>query len=1220
MVNEEIKILVIDDIRDNLITLKALIRESFPGIEILLAQNGKDGLLMAREQNPDVVLLDILMPEMDGFEVCRLFKSDPVLVDIPVLFVTALKSDRNNRVKALEVGAEGFLTKPVDEVELSAQINAMIKIRFGNLRAHDEKAWLELLLKRRTKDLEKELAEKRKTENALKKATKNWRITFDSLRDGVMLLDLNQKILQCNSAILHMTNKAEEELIGEKCHAAFKNMGCADKACPFSEMTRSEKRETTELVIGNKVYDIIIDPVFDDRGKLSGAVHIFSDRTDFKVSVIAQEIALKIAKTNTRKITLKELLRMVREELNRLIDATNFFVALYQPEKETLRRVVFEDEQDDFFEWNIHDSFSGLVVEKMKAIYLQQDELELQAKATGRRLIGAVPQSWLGVPLIIDGKAVGVMVVQSYTTANAFDNRIGIVEMLAREIALFMERKKIIDDLITAKEISQENEIRFKALHNASFGGIAIHDKGVILDCNQGLSKISGYAVDELIGMDGLLLIAPQHRNTVMEKIQAGYEKPYESVGLRKNGQEYPLRLEGRNIPYRGMSVRVVEFRDITDQKLADKALRDSEEKYRYLFEHNPQVMWIYDIDSLAFIEVNTAALNKYGYSKEEFLNMTLREIRPHEDLNLLEQDIANTTEMLNTAGEWRHIKKNGEVIFVEIISHLIVYEGKKARLVLINDITDRKLAEVKMREKDLQFAKLSSNLPDLIYQFTRRPDGSYFVPIASAGIKNIFGCSPEEVVDNFEPIARVIYPDDRDRVMEDIEHSAKNLSYFTCEFRVQIPGKPVQWIYSRSSPEMLPDGSITWYGFNANITEIKLYEQELVAAKEKAELSDRLKSAFLANMSHEIRTPMNGILGFTELLRDPDLSYDSKIDFIQMIDKSGNRLLTTVNDIIEMSQIEAGAVTIHKSAIKLVRFVDDITRFYAEEAKSKGIDLAFNAEDVRLDMIVYSDKNKLNSILTNLIKNAIKYTFKGWIKVVLSIADKRMTLSVQDTGIGIPPDRQEAIFNRFEQADINDKMALQGSGLGLSITKNYAELLGGRIWLESEEHVGSVFYVELPLEKAHIANELKTESDLTSTSVQANFDLPRLTILVAEDDEASFEYLSVLLAKWETELIHCKNGEEVLEQFNSETNIDLILMDIKMPGMGGLEATREIRKKNGTIPIIAQTAHAFTTDKERALEAGCNDYISKPIQGKELMRLIRKNVMPQPKDRESNN
>ena len=253
MVSEEIKILVIDDNPDNLITFKALIRESFPGFEILVAQNGKDGLLMAREHNPDVVLLDILMPVMDGFEVCRLLKNDPVLVDIPVLFITALKSDRNNRIKALEVGAEGFLTKPVDEIELSAQINAMIKIRFGNLRAHDEKAWLELLLKRRTKDLENELYEKRKTETALKKATKNWQITFDSLHDGVMLLDRNQKILQCNNKILQMTNKTADELIGKKCFVAFKNIGCANEACPFSQMSHSGKRESAELAIGNKI-------------------------------------------------------------------------------------------------------------------------------------------------------------------------------------------------------------------------------------------------------------------------------------------------------------------------------------------------------------------------------------------------------------------------------------------------------------------------------------------------------------------------------------------------------------------------------------------------------------------------------------------------------------------------------------------------------------------------------------------------------------------------------------------------------------------------------------------------------------------------------------------------------------------------------------------------------------------------------------------------------
>lgn len=265
-----------------------------------------------------------------------------------------------------------------------------------------------------------------------------------------------------------------------------------------------------------------------------------------------------------------------------------------------------------------------------------------------------------------------------------------------------------------------------------------------------------------------------------------------------------------------------------------ENTFSESEEKYRNMFMDNPQPMWIYDMDTLAFLEVNEAAVRHYGYSREEFMSMNLKDIRPADEIETFLKNIKLTRKENYQSGEWRHLKKNGELIYVEITSHNAVFKGSKARHVMVNDITERKIQEQILREKDMQLRKLSANLHDFIFQFTRKPDGTYIVPFASEGIRNIFGCSPEDVLNDFGPIARVIHPDDIEKVIDDIENSARNLSYFTCEFRVQRPGQPLQWIFSRSTPEKLPDGSITWYGFNADITYRKQVEEALRESESK--------------------------------------------------------------------------------------------------------------------------------------------------------------------------------------------------------------------------------------------------------------------------------------------------------------------------------------------------------------------------------------------------
>lgn len=392
---------------------------------------------------------------------------------------------------------------------------------------------------------------------------------------------------------------------------------------------------------------------------------------------------------------------------------------------------------------------------------------------------------------------------------------------------------------------------------------------------------------------------------------------------------------------------------------------------------------------------------------------------------------------------------------------------------------------------------------------------------------------------------------------------------------------------------------------FTQLLVDIKLrvgIEKELISAKEKAEESNRLKSHFLANMSHEIRTPMNGILGFLDLLQDVNLPDAEKSRYLSIVNKSGVRLLDTINDIIEMSRIEAGQVHVELKRFNLAEMMQDLYDFFKPQTDEKGLN--FNCELHRLGgrVMLITDRHKLEGILTNLLKNAIKFTMAGSIEIGGYREADAVVLYVRDTGRGIPADRLEAIFERFIQADLGDTRGHEGSGLGLSIAKAYTEMLGGKIYVESEPDKGSLFYIVLtdlfadPLPR-QVSQPIRVPS------------LHGLFMLVAEDDDTSFLYIEMVLKQNGMRLLRTFTGQETIRALRQHPDISMILMDIKMAGMNGLEATREIRKFNTSIPIIAQTAFAIAGDKELALAAGCNDYIAKPIKKELLLETIEKCV-----------
>jgi signal transduction histidine kinase/CheY-like chemotaxis protein len=400
-------------------------------------------------------------------------------------------------------------------------------------------------------------------------------------------------------------------------------------------------------------------------------------------------------------------------------------------------------------------------------------------------------------------------------------------------------------------------------------------------------------------------------------------------------------------------------------------------------------------------------------------------------------------------------------------------------------------------------------------------------------------------------------------------------------------------------------------YQFEKNVeenkkvnSELKKEKKQLKQAKEKAEESDRLKSAFLANMSHEIRTPMNGILGFSEILKAPNLSGEKQQEYISIIEKSGERLLNIINDIVSISKIESGEMLVNLKQTNVNDQMDFIYNFFKPQTEEKGIKFSYSKALSYDSAFITTDKEKVYAILTNLVRNAIKYTEKGSIEIGYFEKNNFLTFYVKDTGIGIPENRQDFVFDRFVQADISDVMARQGAGLGLSISKAYVEMLGGRIWVDTEVGKGSIFYFTLPYNTTIKSKENTTNKigAVHKQNITKNYKL-----LIAEDDAISELFISILIEDYAREKISVKNGLEAVNACIQNLDIDLVLMDIQMPEMNGYEATRKIREFNKDIIIIALTAYALSGDKEKALKAGCNDYITKPIKAEDLNQIISK-------------
>ena len=564
-------------------------------------------------------------------------------------------------------------------------------------------------------------------------------------------------------------------------------------------------------------------------------------------------------------------------------------------------------------------------------------------------------------------------------------------------------------------------------------------------------------------------------------------------------------------------------------------------------------------------------------------------------------------------------------VLLREKNRHLRESEKKFDRVIRLSEENERRLAS------------LLSHLPGFVYRC--KNDESWTTLYISERCSYVTGYESYEFLEKFDSMYNeIIAPEYRQLVYDTAIDAIKRDDFFDVEYPIMHKSGEIRWVHERGKGVYDSNGVVLFIeGYVEDISISREARRALIVAKKKAEESDRLKTSFLANMSHEIRTPMNGILGFLELLKEPDLSDENKNEFLDLMNLSGRRLLNTINDIIEISKIESGKLSSKTSEIDLrviFRFYID---FFRPEAEQKNIRLFIGQQIETNDAMVIADKHKLDGILTNLVKNAIKFTKSGSVEINNAIEGNNLLIWVKDTGKGIPAHKQAAVFERFMQADNNYSRDHEGSGLGLAIVKAYIDTLKGNIWVESEEGKGSTFFVKIPYVKAVgivsgngvsaekvkvsgngidaeegkasgngiVAEEGKASGNgIDAEEESSHF---RKTILIAEDDNISFTLMKRNLQGAPIRIIRAVNGRECIEAIKTHPEICLVLMDIKMPEMDGYEATGHIRKINPNLPVIAQTAYALEGDRELALAAGCVDYLSKPVSKETILRVIDK-------------
>ncbi len=639
------------------------------------------------------------------------------------------------------------------------------------------------------------------------------------------------------------------------------------------------------------------------------------------------------------------------------------------------------------------------------------------------------------------------------------------------------------------------------------------------------------------------------------------------------------------------------DIKHLSEKNILLNKIIDTEAKYKELFENNPVPLWVYSVDTLKFIMVNDAAINHYGYTREEFLSMTLKDIRPEYEFPRLEANLSQPETDIKISDSWIHRKKDGTLINVEINSHSLPDgAGGHLRLVMAKDVTETRASEEKI--------KLLAYALESINECITITDLNNVLSYVNGAFCKVYGYGRNELIG--KQISNVLTHKDPELTESNIRNCTLSGEWRGELLNRRKNGEEFPVYLSASPIRNNKDEIVALLGVSFDMTDIKQKEEELISAKEKAEEMSRLKSSFLANMSHELRTPMIGMLGFSEILKNELTEKDHK----KMADEiyiSGQRLMQTLNLVLDLSRIEANKLEIKLRDLNIRDVILKATKIFEPVTRNQNLYLKHKFRNDKIYSIL--DELLFIGIINNLLTNAIKFTKSGGITIEVDLEEKGrdtwVVINVIDTGIGIPIEYQHVIFHEFRQVSEGMGRKYEGTGLGLTITKKSIELMNGTISVTSEPGKGSVFSVKFPAVVKDVNNLIIINKEVSPVVCQyQSINLPK--ILLVENDRISVNVTNRAL-KGICNIDLAEDGETAVE-FAGEEKYSAILMDINLGyGISGIEAAHLIRQIEGhkKTPIIALTAFAMKDDKDHFLSVGMTHYLSKPFKLDDLKSLV---------------
>lgn len=1042
-----ITILAVDGDLDNLIVLEALIKKALKEVTFVDTQSGSEVFELCLVKKPDLIFIDISILEKDNYKICQILKSDAGTKSIPIVALISGNTEKSGKSDALKMGADAFLSKPVDESEMAIQVRSMLRLNESEHSKPEENERLKRMVAERTEALEKnqlemgklleelkaEIEQRKKTETALRESEERFVNLFERVPLGYQSLDENGCFIEVNEAWRDTLGYSREEVLGKwfgdflapeyvdafrKRFPVFKALGQIHSEFEMVHKSGEYRFISFEGRVGRK-----------EDGNFEKTHCIIRDITDQKMA----DKALRESEEKYRKmvdllpdaviIHAEGKVVFANDAAFRLVGATSADQLLNKPALD----FVHPDDRN-----NVLSRIQQVYETHEPSGYSEERFINLNNEVFWGEVIG-IPVSYMGKPAI---------------------------QTIVRDIN---ERKR-------AGIALQEQKNEFETIFNLVPAQIWYKDThNKIIRVNQRVCQDIGLPCSELEGRDTEELFpefAGQFYADDLEVIRSG--KPKIGIIEQINTASGELRWHHTNkVPVfseAGEVKGIIAFAlDITKSKQDEDALRAGRERWENLFNNSPSSIAIYQAvdggNDFVFTDFNLAAQKIDNIKREDVIGRRISEMFP----GAYELGFLDVFRRVWKTGKTEHISSSYyKDSRIEGWRENIIYRLNTGEIVAIyEDVSDRKRAENALKERNSFIQTVLDNLPIGI-SLNDIDEG--IATYMNKKFEEIYGWNLDEM-NSINMFFEHVYPDPEYRnqivtqVLTDIQSGDPGRMHWENIFVTRKDGS--QRVVNAVNIPLLVQN--TMVSTVMDITDLHKSKTELVIAKEKAEEADRLKSAFLANMSHEIRTPLNSIIGFSELMTDEYFDIDQQLHFARMINTSGNQLLSIISDIMDFSKIETGQIVVQKSRISVNRIIRDILREFSYRVIDKGIELRPDPANPVEEIFIESDEVKIRQILNNLVGNAIKFTNEGYVEIGISASDDTIYFHVKDTGIGIPSEFHDSIFERFRQIEPALNRKYGGNGLGLAISKSLVEMLGGKIWIESQTEQGSTFFFSLP-------------------------------------------------------------------------------------------------------------------------------------------------------------